>query len=111
MRFVGEEDGTQERAGIIYCCSERSVYDPADGARVLGGPAPQPLAAIALEHDPADDGLHATGTWGQEVFDRFFDKHTLRLTLEYGVDDPRAPVGEATRVLPIEDYSRTQMMC
>lgn len=111
VRFVTNDERDAERAGIIYCCSERSVYDPADGARVLGGPAPQPLAAIALEHDESDDGLYATGTYGQEVFERFFEKHTFRLTLEYAVDDPRKPVGEVSRVLPIEQYSRSQMQC
>ena len=111
VSFVDEREQRAERGGIIYCCSERSVYDPADGARVLGGPAPQPLAAIALEHDPADDSLYATGTWGQEVFERFFEAHSFRLALEYAVDDPRAPVGAVTRVRSISDYSRSQMMC
>jgi hypothetical protein len=37
------------RANTIYCCSEHSEYDPFAGAKVVGGPAPQPLAAILLE--------------------------------------------------------------
>ena len=49
VSFQDEQEQTTERSQVIYCCSEKSVYDPADGARVLGGPAPQPLAAIALE--------------------------------------------------------------
>jgi len=49
---------------VIHCCADHSVYDPAEGARVVSGPAPQPLAAILLEHDPADDGIHAIGTVG-----------------------------------------------
>ncbi|MCA8967240.1 MAG: twin-arginine translocation signal domain-containing protein [Planctomycetes bacterium] len=111
VEFVDGAQRSQERGGVIYCCSERSVYDPADGARVLGGPAPQPLAAIALEHDAEADTLVAHGTLGGEVYDRFFEKHAFRLALEYGVSDPRQPVGETSRVLPIDEYSKTRMMC
>ena len=49
---------------MIHCCSEHSEYDPATGARVLGGPAPQPLSAILLEHDKSNDYLYAVGTLG-----------------------------------------------
>ena len=44
---------------VIHCCADHSVYDPAEGARVVSGPAPQPLAAILLEYAAADDGLYA----------------------------------------------------
>ena len=111
VQFLDSEHQSAERSGVIYCCSERSVYDPADGARVLGGPAPQPLAAISLVYDASADTLSAEGTFGGEVYDRFFEKHAFRLALEYGVSDPRAPVGERTQVLPIDEYSRSQMMC
>ena len=43
------------KPNMIHCCSEHSEYDPAAGARVLGGPAPQPLCAILLEYDAAGD--------------------------------------------------------
>ena len=111
VHFLDKRKHDTVRAGVIYCCSEGSVYDPADGARVLGGPAPQPLAAIALEHDPADDALYAMGTWGQEIYERFFEKNAFRLSLEYGVRNPRAVVGPTSRVLPISEYSRSQIMC
>ena len=44
---------------VIHCCADHSVYDPAAGARVVAGPAPQPLAAIVLEYDAARDEIAA----------------------------------------------------
>ena len=38
--FTDKNYELQSRSGLIYRCSEGSVYDPGDGARVLGGPAP-----------------------------------------------------------------------
>src|SRR5688572_27916773 len=72
------------KPNTIHCCSEHSQYDPASGARVLNGPAPQPLSAILLEHEAASDGLYALGTLGGEMFNAFFSKYELRLDLDYG---------------------------
>ena len=67
ISFRAGKTGANKHADVIHCCSEHSQYDPAEGARVLAGPAPQPLAAILLEHDPATDELYATGTLGGEI--------------------------------------------
>src|SRR5919108_5567796 len=78
------EKSARNRIGnVIHCCSEHSQYDPAQGARVVAGPAPQPLTAILLEHDPDSDQLHAIGTLGGEMFAEFFDKFAFRLSLEH----------------------------
>ena len=100
-----------QREGVIFCCSEKSVYDPARGARVLGGPARQPLCTILLEHDPAEDALYALGSYGGEMFEKFFRSFAARLQLEWGMSDVRARVEGTSRVMPIEEYSRTQMLC
>jgi Rieske Fe-S protein len=100
-----------QRDSVIFCCSEKSVYDPARGAAVLGGPAKQPLCTILVEHDPRDDGLHAVGSYGGEMFDRFFATFTPRLQLEWGTSRVNEPVTVATTTVPIEEYSRTQMLC
>jgi Rieske Fe-S protein len=100
-----------KRDGVIFCCSEKSVYDPARGARVLGGPARQPLCAIVLEHDPADDALYAIGSRGGEMFEKFFATFTPRLQMEWGLSNVRAPVTGSSTVLAIDEYSRTQMLC
>lgn len=111
VSFRDEEERTTERSRVIYCCSEKSVYDPTDGARVLGGPAPQPLAAIALEHDEENGHIYAVGTSGGELYERFFDTFAFRLALEYETSDVRKLAREVAEVVSISEYSRTQMMC
>ena len=96
---------------VIHCCSEHSEYDPATGARVLGGPAPQPLSAIVLEHDPSNDGLYAVGTLGGEMFEAFFAKYAFKLALEYGDQRAREPVARETVVAELQKYCRQQVQC
>ena len=100
-----------EGKDIIYCCSEKSVYDPARGARVLGGPAPQPLAAIALDYDPEEDSFYATATIGGEMFDRYFKAFSQRLALDHiGSDVHRAASGTA-ELIRLKDFTRNQVLC
>jgi Rieske Fe-S protein len=96
---------------VIHCCSEHSEYDPATGARVLGGPAQQPLAAILLEHDKTDDRLYAIGTLGGEMYDAFFAKYEFKLALEYGDKRARQPVGGSAIVTELQQYCRQQVQC
>ena len=111
VSFRDKDENTVRRPGVIYCCSEKSVYDPAHGARVLGGPAPQPLAAIALEYDENEAAIYASGTYGGELYRKFFDTFAFRLALEYETADIEQKVSGTTAVMSIEDYSATQMLC
>ena len=111
VRFRDREQVLRQRGGVILCCSERSVYDPARGAAVLGGPADQPLCTIVLEYDAGEDALFALGSQGGEMFHRFFDAFTHRLQLEWGTGDVREMVHDQARVYGVEDYSRTRMLC
>ena len=95
----------------IHCCAEHSVYDPASGARVVSGPAPQPLAAIVLEYDAAKDELAAIGTVGAEQFDAFFRKYEFKLALEYGPGKANRPVGATTVVKELDRYCRQTIQC
>jgi Rieske Fe-S protein len=99
------------RPNTIHCCSEHSQYDPASGARVLKGPAPQPLSAILLEYEPASDGLYALGTLGGELFNAFFEKYALRLELDYGSGKPRQRVGAQTTLTELESFCKQQVRC
>lgn len=99
------------RPNTIHCCSEHSEYDPASGARVVGGPAPQPLSAILLEHDAASDELHAIGTLGGEMFNAFFAKYEFRLALDYGSDKARRRVASRTVVMELERFCKQQVRC
>lgn len=96
---------------LIYCCSEQSVYDVKRGARVLGGPAKQPLTAIALIHDEANDQFSAVGTLGGEMYEQYFEKFGSRLQLEYRVTDIQNLVTDRTEVLLLEDFTEKQVTC
>lgn len=113
VSFIGYRDGPSPVAGpgkVITCCSDRSVYDPAAGARVVSGPAPQPLATILLEHDAARDELTAVGTFGGELFERFFRQFGFRLQLEMG-DRATADAGERAVVRELSAYSAQWAQC
>jgi Rieske Fe-S protein len=104
------EKSPRNRLGnVIHCCAEHSQYDPAEGARVLAGPAPQPLAAILLEHDPRSDELTAVGTLGGEMFNQFFAKYELKLQLEGSA--VRAPASGSSVVQELDNYCRQQVKC
>lgn len=110
IRYQPEASSTSG-GNVIHCCADHSVYDPAQGARVVSGPAPQPLAAILLEHDDTQDALFATGTVGPEQFDAFFDKYRTKLAFEYGEGRVRAPVAATTIVRELTNYCRTTIQC
>ncbi|MFZ5556577.1 MAG: twin-arginine translocation signal domain-containing protein [Pseudomonadota bacterium] len=108
----GEDGSTFARPETIHCCAEHSEYDPARGGKVLGGPANQPLAAILLEHEAATDRLFATGTLGGELFNEFFRKYDLKLTLEHGSESaPRAPVASTAQVSEMAVYCQQRVNC
>jgi len=109
--FSHAEGKSMEQAGLISCCSERSVYDPSQGAKVLGGPAPHPLAAIELEYNDTSDELYATGSFGTDMYDRFFEKFGFRASIEHKISDPKTPAGEKVDVLKLADYTRQTIKC
>lgn len=109
ISFRTEPSARNRHAHVIHCCSEHSQYDPAEGARVVAGPAPQPLAAILLEHDTRSDELTAVGTLGGELFNQFFAKYELRLALEGR--EGRTPVAETCLVQELDNFCRQQVRC
>lgn len=113
VSFIGFRAGpsaTNRRGKVITCCADRSVYDPFAGAKVISGPAPQPLAAILLEHDAKSDALYAVGTFGGEKFNDFFQKYDFKLTLEMG-GKARDAVTGTTRLLDMANYSAQTAQC
>ncbi|MEE8365855.1 MAG: hypothetical protein V3R76_08715 [Gammaproteobacteria bacterium] len=111
VSFRNSGDEVVQGAGVIYCCSEKSVYDPARGARVLGGPAPQPLAAIVLDYDASEDTFYATATLGGEMFDNYFQAFGDRLILDHARLDIRRASSGTTDLMRLRDYSANQIMC
>ncbi len=110
ISYRREKSARNPHGNVIHCCSEHSQYDPAEGARVVAGPAPQPLAAILLEHDAGRDELFAVGTLGGEMFRQFFARFEFRLALENSGAARRAVADSAT-VVPLENYCRQQVQC
>jgi Rieske Fe-S protein len=111
LSFIGVRKGFQgEPAQVIHCCGDNSRYDPARGARVLAGPAPQPLAAVLLQWDALTDELHAVGTQGGEMFKAFFEKYAFKLDIELGAR-ARAASGATTVVKPASAYSKQWQSC
>lgn len=95
---------------LIHCCAEHSQYDPAQGARVLNGPAEQPLCAVLLEHDAQADTLTAYATLGGELFDEFFRKYEFKLSLDVGPKAKNAVSGK-TAVRELEKFCRNPIQC
>ncbi|QKO21811.1 (2Fe-2S)-binding protein [Rhodoferax sp. BAB1] len=95
---------------LIHCCAEHSQYDPAQGARVLNGPAEQPLCAVLLEHDAKADTLTAYATLGGELFDEFFRKYEFKLSLDVGPKAKNAVAGKAA-VRELEKFCRNPIQC
>ena len=113
VSFIGYRDAPSPVAGsgkVITCCSDRSVYDPSAGARVVSGPAPQPLATILLEYDAKNDELFAVGTFGGEMFAEFFRKYEFRLHLELG-DRAKITVEKTAVVKELASYSTQWAQC
>jgi hypothetical protein len=100
--------GVQDR--LIHCCAEHSQYDPAKGAEVLSGPAPQPLCAVLLEHNPRTDSLTAWATLGAELFDDFYRKYEAKLSLDVG-PKARNAVTERAVVRELEKFCRNPVQC
>lgn len=109
--FRDHDEKVVQDADVIYCCSEKSVYDPASGARVLGGPAPQPLAAIALDYVEAEDSFYATATIGGEMFEKYFDVFGQRLVLDYGRLDIHSESSGSTELMRMRDFCTNLVLC
>ena len=100
-----------EASGRITCCLHGSMFDPAQGGKVVGGPAPRPLTAIELEHDEEADELHALGTHGEEVFKAYFKAYRRELRQEFGPALARQESAGETVVMRLSDYTKRQFFC
>ena len=108
FRRTRAQRGVQD--GLIHCCAEHSQYDPARGAQVLSGPARQPLCAVLLTHDPRADTLTAYATLGGELFDEFFRKYEMKLSLDVGPRAKNAVVAQAV-VRELDRFCKNAIQC
>ena len=105
----GAESG--EASGRITCCLHGSIFDPAQGGKVVGGPAPQPLTTIELDYDEETDGLHAVGTRGGEVYKAYFKAYRKELRQEFGPALARQESSGEAVVVRLSDYAKRQFFC
>lgn len=108
FRKTRAQRGVQD--GLIHCCAEHSQYDPARGAEVLSGPARQPLCAVLLQHDARADTLTAYATLGGELFEEFFRKYELKLSLDVGAR-AKNPVNGVAVVKELDKYCKNAIQC
>jgi arsenite oxidase small subunit len=111
ITYTTAKSPVAERSDVIVCCAHNSVYDPAQGARVLSGPATQPLAAIRLAYDAQEDELYATGVYGGTLFDTFFRAYRQELIEQYGRGVAKELVTEKTALTPLSEFTRQQLRC
>jgi len=114
IAYRDRDNNLVKRSEMIYCCSERSVYDPAQGAEVMSGPAPVSLTTILLEHDTETDHFYAVGTLGVEQYEAFFERFIFRVAMENSMDMPdetRALAKDSTMVYTPQEYSMQSVGC
>ena len=98
-------------SGRITCCLHGSMFDPTQGGKVVGGPAPQPLTAIELDYDEETDELYAVGARGGEIFKAYFKAYRKELRLEFGPALVRQESSGEAVVMRLSDYTKRQFFC
>lgn len=108
IMYVPEKTKTMayDKSGIIVCSSHLSAFDAGAGAKVLGGAASQPLAAVVLEH-AADDTLWAVGVLGMDKFHDYFKAFRPELKEFYGgTAEAKKLVSISAKTVKLTEYSK-----
>ena len=100
------------KADLITCCLHHSAFDPAEGGKVVMGPAPQPLPTVVLDYDAKEDALYATGVLGAgEVFEDFFRAFKSDLREQFGRGVANEEQSGSATLLPLKEYTAQQVFC
>ena len=93
-------------SGVIVCSSHLSAYDAKAGAKVLSGPASQPLASIVLEH-ASDDTLWVVGILGSDKFQDYFKAFKPEFKQFYnGTAEAKKLVSISAKTVKLTQYSK-----
>jgi len=111
LRYAASGSELAGAPGRIVCCAHASAFDPAEGARVTGGPATLPLLPVRLAYDAASDGLAADGILGMAFVQRFFKTYKADLNARFGPGGYREAVGDTTACVPLSRYSGVVPTC
>jgi len=102
----GKKSMAYKDGGVIVCSSHLSAYDPRAGAKVVAGPAPQPLASIVLEVD-GEDRIWASAVLGPDKFHDYFRSFKPELRELFGnIRKAKRVVEARTKAVPLEEYSK-----
>jgi len=64
----GCDSSYKAKGAVAYCCCHGSQYDLANGAAVIGGPAPRPVPQVTLSYDDSTGDIYATGMTPPTIF-------------------------------------------
>ncbi len=102
----GQKTMACQRGGVIVCSSHLSAYDPKAGAKVVAGPAPQPLASVILEMDKKGE-IFASAILGGEKFHDYFRSFKPELKELFGnIRRAKRQVEIKTELIPLDQYSK-----
>ncbi|BCD61184.1 hypothetical protein NitYY0826_C0017 [Nitratiruptor sp. YY08-26] len=102
----GKKTMAYKEGGVIVCSSHLSAYDPKAGAKVLGGPAPQPLASIVIEVDKKGH-IWAVGVLGSDKFHDYFRSFKPELKEFYrNIRNAKKIVKVSAKTVPLKEYTK-----
>ena len=111
LRYAASGSELAGAPGRIVCCAHASVFDPAEGAKVVSGPATMPLLPIRLVYDPVSDELVADGIMGMSYIKRYFKTYKADLNARFGAGGYRQEVGAKSACVPLSQYSGVVPAC
>jgi len=111
INFYHDESKVAGRKDVIVCCAHQTVFDPAEGAKVVLGPTKTPLTTIVLEHDKTTDQLYALGTIGKEYYQDYFRANKRELIQQYGRSVAKQSVQGKTTVVTMTEFSENMNLC
>lgn len=101
----GKTMATKEDS-VIVCSSHMSAFRSKEGAKVVAGPAPQPLASIFLEVDK-EGNIFASAVLGSNKFMDYFKSYKPELKLYYGGKrKAKKSVKEQAKTVALRQFSK-----
>ncbi len=106
FNYIDEKGKTMayDKGGVMVCTSHLSAFEPKEGGKVVGGPAPQAIPSIVLEIDK-DDNIWAVAVLGPDKFQDFFSAFKKDLRKEHGRKGAKKLVKEEVKVQKLNNFT------
>lgn len=111
INYRPDKSPTSGREQTITCCLHGSAFDPAQGGKVIVGPAPQPLTVITLDYEASSGRLFAVGIRGSDIYPRFFEAFKRDLRDKYGRSGYKQEAEGKVRVIAASEYAAQRVSC